>query len=628
MDLTGALVGSSLPSDFLAFGDVTLFKAFDGFGESADLWRTDGTEEGTALVKDIFIGGNSRLGRPISLGTAVVFGANDGVSGLELWRSDGTASGTTLVKDIWPGSEWSGPEDLFPVGSVAFFHADDGLSGRELWRTDGTEAGTFMVKDINAGPGHSLGGPFSAVVDGVLYFAANDGVNGNELWRSDGTEAGTTMVADIVPGNNDFGPNALVVFGNRVFFSVLTEDFGDELWASDGTAAGTTLVKDIAPGPEFSDAAFKTVVNGTLYFRATDGTTGHELWKTDGTEAGTVMVKDVRPGLAASNPAGLTAWNGMLVFSANDGISGTEPWVSDGTETGTVLLADIIEGPGSSLPFGFAPAPDERVYFSADDGVHGRELWSTDGTTVGTGLARDINPGPIGSNAGDLVVIGAHRLYFLANDGQVGVEPWTVFFNRPPLAEAGADQTVEPGVGSVLDGSASSDPDADSLTYVWTDASGSVVGQTAVVTLPPLPPGMHVFTLTVSDASLEDTDEVQVEVVGPPELSVDDLSISEGTLQLRIAQFQVSLSRPMESDVTFRFITAAGSASAFLDYLPWTSNARIRAGQISATVPVLIVPDFSCEPNEAFRIRLSNPTGAVLGDAEGEATIVDDDCGK
>ena len=35
------------------------------------------------------------------------FSANDGASGLELWKTDGTMNGTMLVQDIAPGGDSS-----------------------------------------------------------------------------------------------------------------------------------------------------------------------------------------------------------------------------------------------------------------------------------------------------------------------------------------------------------------------------------------------------------------------------------------------------------------------------------------------------------------------------------------
>ena len=97
--------------------------------------------------------------------------------------------------------------------------------------------------------------------------------------------------------------------------------------------------------------------------------------------------------------------------------------------------------------------------------------------------------------------------------------------NRPPEAHAGEDQIVECmgrfGAEVTLDGSGSSDPDDDALTYLWTWSSGSASGAVTMVTLPL---GTYRITLTVRDPSGHiDTDVVVVTVqdTTAPELFVD-----------------------------------------------------------------------------------------------------------
>ena len=64
---------------------------------------------GTALVKDInpaALGSEPR--QLANIGGTLLFVANDGFTGHELWRSNGTADGTVLVRDIYPGITSSG----------------------------------------------------------------------------------------------------------------------------------------------------------------------------------------------------------------------------------------------------------------------------------------------------------------------------------------------------------------------------------------------------------------------------------------------------------------------------------------------------------------------------------------
>lgn len=82
----------------------------------------------------------------------VYFAASNGTtgtgSGIELWKSNGTNAGTVMVKDIRSSTGSSSPQNLINVNGTLFFSADSGSGGIELWKSDGTSAGTVMVKDI------------------------------------------------------------------------------------------------------------------------------------------------------------------------------------------------------------------------------------------------------------------------------------------------------------------------------------------------------------------------------------------------------------------------------------------------------------------------------------------------
>ncbi len=434
--------------EFVRFGDHLYFRGWDGV-HGAELWRTDGTPEGTELVADICPGACSSVPTELrALLGAMYFQAIDPEFGAELWRSDGTPEGTEMVADIRPGAAGSRPGWFAELEGEVFFQADDGTSGPELWRTDGSRGGTSLAADIV--PGSIGAGPTVLVpVGSTLFFTAEDGGTGRELWKTDGTAGGTALVVDACPGPDDgidvyytypfTGPALLRPVGDRLVFvtSTYPEPCEGRVWTSDGTPEGSqplsTLEVDALfpfPAPDgavlfgantagiYDDTLWRTdgtpdgtwqiasvrsaraigVVKDTVFFGGADDDHGYELWRTDGTAGGTSLVKDIRPGPAGSMSfiwaLGSTE-SPVLYFYADDGATGMEPWQSDGTTAGTILLRDIHPGAASSIDPVYVPAAggvaDDRFVFPALDPEHGFEPWITDGSPEGTTLLRDID---------------------------------------------------------------------------------------------------------------------------------------------------------------------------------------------------------------------------------------------
>ena len=417
-DIYPGSVGS-IGNIFRSVNGILYFGASDGVN-GAGLWKSDGTTDGTVLVKGGFVAAVQYLE---SSNGMLYFATSDGISGSELWKSDGTAEGTVLVRDIRPGSSGSFPSSITNVNGIVYFKASDGTSGIELWKSDGTASGTVLVKDIMAGSG-SPNIDNLLDVNGTLFFTANNGTHGNELWKSDGTLAGTGMVKDIYPGIPGSSYYHLTNINGVVYFSASSDTTGYELWKSNGTETGTVLVRDIWGGANSSYPDSFENVNGTLFFTASNGVNGNELWKSNGTSAGTVMVKDIWPGSSGWG-SDLTHVGNTVYFGANDGVN-ARLWKSDGTSAGTVKLG--------------APAPLEIgnangiVYYSGSDGVNGYELWRSDGTVSGSTLVKEINP--TGDSYPDLFFSVNGTLYFRANDGVHGTELWKVALvdNSTPTA--------------------------------------------------------------------------------------------------------------------------------------------------------------------------------------------------
>jgi ELWxxDGT repeat protein len=377
-------------TNLTAVGNTLYFTATDGVNGN-ELWKSNGTSETTMRVKDIWVGQyGSDPANLTAVGNTLYFTANDGsndsdpgIHGNELWRSDGTEVGTVIVRDIFPGRDGGGspksssPMDLKAVGDKLYFIAQSIVSGSyELWRSDGTQDGTVITKDINS-PGDDSVQSITGVGDAV-YFSATD-TFGSELWKTRGTSETTVRVKDINPTSGS-NPGNLFAVGNSVYFSADDGVNGTELWRSDGTEGGTSMVRGINPTSDGNPRNLFAVGN-ILYFSADDGVNGTELWRSDGTEGGTTMVKDIWSGSDSggsfgSNPRYLTSVGSKFFFQARTG-DGRELWSSDGTAAGTDLVKDLSSG--SSDPINLKVVPNSTgsiLFFSATDGTTGIELWS------------------------------------------------------------------------------------------------------------------------------------------------------------------------------------------------------------------------------------------------------------
>lgn len=408
----------------------TLYFAADDGVHGTELWKTFGSPLRTELVKDVEDGsGGSSPKFLTNVDGTLYFTANDGVNGWELWKSNGTSEGTVLVKNIGTGDDDSNPRYLTNINGTLFFRAFDAANGWELWKSNGTEPGTVLVADLRSGPSSS--NPYQLTnVNGTLFFEADNGINGFELWKTDGEQ--TVLVKDIRTGSASSYPFRLTNVNGTLFFRCNDGVTGYELWKSDGTEENTVPIKDIRPGPASSNPQQFALVNDTLYFQANDGARGWELWKSQGTAATTVLVKDIRSGSGSGYPVRLTDVNGTLFFQANDGVRGYELWKSDGTAAKTVLVKDIRSGGESSYP-SWLTKVGGKLFFTADDGSNGRELWTSDGTTAGTFLETETAVGPGSGNPSQLRAIN-DALFFSGADTKHGRELWrTSAVSRPDI---------------------------------------------------------------------------------------------------------------------------------------------------------------------------------------------------
>lgn len=441
-----------------------------GAGDEQEIWRTDGTHEGTQRLvsfppgtawvhhQDVCAAGGYLHFRRIWPGQLS-----------ELWRTRGDAASTERVRGI-PGSVTAynyGPT-LAAAGRWMFFPAHQGTGDEGLWRTpvgaggalpltrpekstgSGVAGGFEMLGGrllafIDAGSGPELWNmapngrraraiwvpqapvgqygwlDFEAVIGDLAVFSFNDGNGAHELLSTDGSARGTRLLArnEIPLGNGD--PHDFVKVGNTWFYSLVnhTDPSAGGLWKTDGTPSGTSRIVAADGSVPRPDKGEMVAFQSELWFLATgdDGRTG--LWKSDGTAAGTILVKDTWHGQADEKAMRLSVVGGELRFSVN--LSRSQVlWKSDGTAGGTLRLPY-----GSFNRWSVSPAFDlggvaifqarRGIYYPAPE--YHNQWWRDDVDNVS--LVRDgvIYQHLYGWSEGlDLAIVAGSNLFYVGLD--------------------------------------------------------------------------------------------------------------------------------------------------------------------------------------------------------------------
>ena len=364
------LVDPNVVVDKLFFENGELYiSGYDAPFLGIELYKYDPAFGTIDLVKDINLAGtvSSYPSNFIHLGTTLYFEANDGVHGRELWKSDGTDGGTVMVKDISLCSTAGGFSNPILLNNMIYFSAFDPTNGYALWKTDGTTVGTVMVKDCNLlSASIATGIPKNlTVINSNLYFSLDDGVHGEELWKSDGTAEGTQLVKDLRPGPEGIALSGFTEKNASIFFKA-SDFIHSELWVTDGTAEGTTFLRS------FEEIQELNVYNGQFFLnnRAAVNPTQYELWTSDGTVAGTTLVSEK----AFTSGQLISGHFYKVVNKENPLSSGIEIIKSEGTECRT----KTVNSTGTPVYYVNYLAVGAKIFMSAFNSANGLELYVYD----------------------------------------------------------------------------------------------------------------------------------------------------------------------------------------------------------------------------------------------------------
>jgi hypothetical protein len=328
---------------------------------------------------------------------------------------------------------------------------------------------------------NALSASFTPDVDGV-YILMIEVCDPNELCATDATKV-TIGASDNHPPIANAGSDREAEVGVSIPLdgSLSQDPDGDALtfqWTLQGKPAGSSaLIAD----DDQTMAAFSPDIEGTFYLRleVSDGEASASDWVT-----------------VNSHPEGT---NLSPVCNTN------------GDQTTDMEVAITVDASGS-----FDPNADPLSFtWSVITAPSGRPA-SFDDPTAPITRFRPIEPGD-------------YVLQFLADDGaeqctaSVVVTVIDTSPNQVPDCDAGGDLSIEMGLLATLDGSASSDPDGDLLSFSWsihTTPGGSSAtldsATTAVTSFTPDRAGVYEISLTVSDGEDACTEWIVVDVRETP----------------------------------------------------------------------------------------------------------------
>ena len=274
----------------------------------------------------------------------VFFSGDDGQNGREPWVTDGTRQGTRLVRDIHE-SDSSNPELLGRTSQGMVFAATSETHGRELWVTDGSNAGTRLLRDIVSGAGGSS--PQRVTVDAdvllsnTVFFWTQNNAGERELWATDGSSVGTEQIVSTFP-NANFQLTTLESLSDGTTVLGFADEVGNfEIWLTDGSSQGTRQLTGLpelgvieriqGSASEPSRLAFQTAADQIWSFNRSNE------------QAALVWSNSDSDRTASLNPKNITGIGDRVLFTTEEGTK-SRVWLWDPVQSTTTSPGVISIG--------------------------------------------------------------------------------------------------------------------------------------------------------------------------------------------------------------------------------------------------------------------------------------------
>ena len=476
---------------------------------NGSIWSAVGTgTEGFLPGQQPTVNALAMVGTDLWAGGTFLSMGGSAAHGLGKWNGSAWSSVTTGLDNNVTAMVMSGT-NLYVGGN--FISAPNGVTVNRVAKWNGTTwsaLGTGVNHLVNSmavdasgnlyvGGRFSVAGGVSASLiakwNGTAWSALGTGIAGNVAV----TAIGVNSAGEVFAGGNFTGAGAGGVANtNRIAM------WNGTTWSALGTGFADGLVNAIAT------IGTDVYVGGTF------------------TLAGALPVSRIAKWTSSTSSwSALTTGVNSTVFALAP--TGTDVYVAGSfTTAGAVSALRVAKWDGSAWS-ALAGGVNNTVNALAID--NGGRVYAGYGSTVGkwdgsawSALGSGVS-GPNSSPVSALAADTSGHLFVGGTLTTVGAGMVSAYIaradlnnNHAPVANAGVDQTVPAtsgaGATATLNGTTSSDPDSDLLTYEWKNDASVIVGTTAsLATVADF--GAHTYTLKVTDpGGLTSTDTVNVTV--------------------------------------------------------------------------------------------------------------------
>jgi hypothetical protein len=341
---------------------------------------------------------------------------------------------------------------------------------------------TVLASDPDGDAITSLTAAGSAITAGGTFTANASNTSGTFNWVTNFSSTGSYSVTFTATNALSGSATTSITVGPTDRAPVVTAP------ATAGGQEGTLITFTVSAGDPDGDAISSLTASGTAitaggsFTANASNTSGTFSWTPTTSQSGSYSVT-----FTATNALSGSATTAITVTNANQNPTVTAPATASGNE-GTLItfVVTALDPDGDAITLTALGLPTGATFTANAGGTSGTFSWTPSSTQA-----------------------GSYSVVFRANDGNGGIANATTAItvnnvDRAPIANAGGPYSGITNVALQFDGSGSSDPDGDALSYAWDFGDGGVgTGSNPMHTYTAASPAgsPYIVTLTVSSGS-------------------------------------------------------------------------------------------------------------------------------